>query len=158
MDKFTKFFTDRSRRALKLAQQEAEKMHHAQIGTEHLLLGLLREEEGIASRVLRGLGVQSGDVQHWVERLSTVRQRPPLFSADLDLTPRTKRVLELAGDEEDIWSQVHAAYALYMAYRRIGDARLAVSVGFGRTSRIGPAGHRRKHVRGHHRRSHHRHC
>ena len=94
-----RFFTDASRRALKLAQQEAERMHHAQIGTEHLLLGLLREEEGIASYVLRELGLQSGDVQHWIERLSTARQSSPLFSAELDLTPRTKRVLELAGDE-----------------------------------------------------------
>jgi ATP-dependent Clp protease ATP-binding subunit ClpC len=74
-------------------------MHHARIGTEHLLLGLLREEKGIASRVLRELGLQSGDVQHWVERLSTMRRRSPLFSLELDLTPRTKRVLELAGDE-----------------------------------------------------------
>ena len=74
-------------------------MHHAQIGTEHLLLGLLREKRGVASRVLRELGLQSGDVQHWVERFSTARRRPPLLSAELDLTPRTKRVLELAGDE-----------------------------------------------------------
>ncbi|MCP4537057.1 MAG: ATP-dependent Clp protease ATP-binding subunit [Chloroflexi bacterium] len=99
MDKFTKFFTDGSRRALKLAQQEAEKMHHAQIGTEHLLLGLLREEEGIASRVLRGLGVQSGDVQRWVERLSTVQRRSLSLNMEPELTPRTKRVIELAGDE-----------------------------------------------------------
>ncbi len=94
-----RFFTDSARRALKLAQQEAERMQHAQIGTEHLLLGLLREQEGIASRVLRELGLQSGDVERWVERLSTVRRRPPLFGAEIDLTPRTKRVLELAGDE-----------------------------------------------------------
>jgi ATP-dependent Clp protease ATP-binding subunit ClpC len=99
MDKLIKFFTDRSRRALKLAQQEAERMRHAQIGTEHLLLGLLREEEGIASKVLRDLGLQSGDVQRWVERLSTVRRRSLVLNADLDLTPRTKRVIELAGEE-----------------------------------------------------------
>ncbi|HET90334.1 MAG TPA: ATP-dependent Clp protease ATP-binding subunit [Chloroflexi bacterium] len=94
-----KYFTEGSLRVLKLAQQEAEKMHHAQIGTEHLLLGLLREEQGIASRVLRELGLQSGDVQRWVERLSTVRRRSLLLNAEIDLTPRTKRVLELAGDE-----------------------------------------------------------
>jgi len=99
MDKLLRFFTDAARRALKLAQQEAERMHHAQIGTEHLLLGLLREKEGVASRVLHELGLQPGDVQHWVERLSTKRRRPSLFSAEPDLTPRTKRVLELAGDE-----------------------------------------------------------
>jgi len=99
MDKLMRFFTDTARRALKLAQQEAERMRHAQIGTEHLLLGLLREEEGIAGRVLRQLGLQSGDLQHWVERLGTTRQQSPLFNVELDLSPRTKRVLELAGDE-----------------------------------------------------------
>jgi len=94
-----KFFTDGARRALKSAQQEAERMHHAQIGTEHLLLGLLSEKDGFASRVLRELGLQSGDVQHWVERLSTGQRRSHLLGTELDLSPRTKRVLELAGDE-----------------------------------------------------------
>ena len=108
MDRLTRFFTDSARRALKLAQQEAERMHQTQIGTEHLLLGLMSEKEGIASRVLHDLGLQSGDVQHWVERLSTVRRRPSLFSVDIDLSPRTKRVLELAGDEA----------------RRLGDSRI----------------------------------
>ena len=99
MDRLTRFFTDGARRALKMAQQEAERMHQAQIGTEHLLLGLLSEKSGFASRVLRELGLQSGDVQHWVERLSTGRRRPPLLSSELGLSPRTKRALELAGDE-----------------------------------------------------------
>jgi ATP-dependent Clp protease ATP-binding subunit ClpC len=99
MDKLMRFFTEASRRALKLAQQEAERMHHAQVGTEHLLLGLMREKEGVASRVLRQLGLQSGDVQHWIERLSTARRRAHLLTAEIDLSPRTKRVLELAKDE-----------------------------------------------------------
>ncbi len=99
MDNLIRFFTNEARQVLKLAQQEAKRMHHARIGTEHLLLGLLREEQGVASRVLREMGLQSGDVQHWVERLSPMRRRPPLISAELDLTPRTKRVIELAGDE-----------------------------------------------------------
>jgi ATP-dependent Clp protease ATP-binding subunit ClpC len=99
MDKLMRFFTEASRRALQLAQQEAERMHHAQVGTEHLLLGLMREKEGVASRVLRELGLQSGDVQHWIERLGTARRRPHLLNTELDLSPRTKRVLELAKDE-----------------------------------------------------------
>jgi ATP-dependent Clp protease ATP-binding subunit ClpC len=99
MDKLMRFFTDTARRALKAAQEEAERMHQTQIGTEHLLLGLMNEREGVASRVLHELGVQSGDVQHWIERLGTARRRPSLFSIELDLSPRTKRVLELAGDE-----------------------------------------------------------
>ena len=52
-----RFFTEASRRALRLAQKEAERMQRASVGTEHLLLGLLREKEGIASRVLRELGL-----------------------------------------------------------------------------------------------------
>jgi ATP-dependent Clp protease ATP-binding subunit ClpC len=74
-------------------------MNHVHLGTEHLLLGLLREKEGVASRVLREMGLQSGDVQHMVERLSTTRSSSPFLTADIDLSPRTKRVLELAKDE-----------------------------------------------------------
>jgi ATP-dependent Clp protease ATP-binding subunit ClpC len=99
MAKLTRFFTEEARRVLRLAQREAERMQHAAIGTEHLLLGLLREKSGIASRVLRELGLQSGDVQRWAERLGPVRPEPALLTAEADLTPRTKRVLELAGEE-----------------------------------------------------------
>ncbi len=99
MDKLMKYFTNAARRALKLAQQEAKRMHHARIGTEHLLLGLLHEEAGAASQVLRQLGLQSRDVEHWVRRLSTVREGTSLLKQDLDLTPRTQRVLELAKEE-----------------------------------------------------------
>jgi ATP-dependent Clp protease ATP-binding subunit ClpC len=99
MDKLTKFFTEEARRVLKWAQREADRMNHAQLGTEHLLLGLLREKEGVASRVLHELGLHSGDVQHMVERLSTARPRSPFTEQDIDLSPRTKRVLELAKEE-----------------------------------------------------------
>jgi ATP-dependent Clp protease ATP-binding subunit ClpC len=94
-----KYFTNAARRVLKLAQQEAKRRQHDRIGTEHLLLGLLREEAGTASQVLHELGLQSGDVEHWVERLSTMRERTSLLQQDLDLTPRTQRVLELAKAE-----------------------------------------------------------
>ncbi|MGD9002039.1 MAG: ATP-dependent Clp protease ATP-binding subunit [Anaerolineae bacterium] len=99
MDKLMKYFTNAARRVLKLAQQEAKRMHHARIGTEHLLLGLLHEEAGTASQVLRQLGLQSGDVEHWVKRLSSMRQRASMLKQDLDLTPRTQHVLELAKEE-----------------------------------------------------------
>jgi len=99
MDKLMKYFTSAARRVLKLAQQEAKRMRHARIGTEHLLLGLLREEAGTASQVLHELGLQSGDVEHWVERLSAMRQHTSLLKQDLDLTPRTQHVLELAKEE-----------------------------------------------------------
>ncbi len=99
MDKLMKYFTNAARRVLKLAQQEAKRMQHARIGTEHLLLGLLHEEAGAASQVLRELGLQSGDVEHWVRRLSTIREQASLLKQDLDLTPRTQHVLELAKEE-----------------------------------------------------------
>lgn len=99
MDKLMKYFTNAARRVLKLAQQEAKQRQHARIGTEHLLLGLLREEAGTASQVLSDLGLQSGDVEHWVERLSTMPERVSMLKHDLDLTPRTQRVLELAKEE-----------------------------------------------------------
>ncbi len=99
MDKLMKYFTNAARRALKLAQQEAKRMHHPRIGTEHLLLGLLHEDAGTASQVLRQLGLQSRDVEHWVKRLSTMREHASLLKQDLDLTPRTQRVLELAKEE-----------------------------------------------------------
>jgi ATP-dependent Clp protease ATP-binding subunit ClpC len=99
MDRLLRFFTDEARRALRAAQQEAKRLRHARIGTEHLLLGLLRQEGGVACWVLRQLGLESGSVQHWVERLSTAGRRESGADSELDLTPRTERVLQLAGDE-----------------------------------------------------------
>jgi ATP-dependent Clp protease ATP-binding subunit ClpC len=90
-------FTQRARRVLSLAQEEAERMRHAYIGTEHLLLGLMREEGGVAGRVLRELGVEQRRVQEMVERLTGANKTAGL--AKIDLSPGTKRVLELAVDE-----------------------------------------------------------
>lgn len=99
MDNLMKYFTKAARRVLRRAQQEAKRMNQDRVGTEHLLLGLLQEDAGAASRVLRQVGLQTGDVKHWVERLSTIRKRTSLISTELDLTPRTQSVLKLAGDE-----------------------------------------------------------
>jgi ATP-dependent Clp protease ATP-binding subunit ClpC len=89
-------FTQRARRVLGLAHQEAERMRHDYIGTEHLLLGLIREEGGVAGRVLRELGLDANRVQEVVERLVGPGQAKP---AKLDLSPGTEQVLELAVDE-----------------------------------------------------------
>ena len=99
MDNLLRFFTQGARQALKFAHQEAEHLHHSQIGTEHLLLGLLREKKGLAGQILRKLGLQSGDVKHWVERLDTRPPHPLATGKEAELTPRTKRVLELAKEE-----------------------------------------------------------
>ena len=89
-------FTQRARRVLSLAQEEAERLNHSYIGTEHLLLGLMREEGGVAGRVLRDLGLDLDRVEELVERLAHSGQRA---SGKLDLSPGTKRVLEYAVDE-----------------------------------------------------------
>ena len=89
-------FTQRARRVLSLAHQEAERMRHNYIGTEHLLLGLIREEGGVAGRVLRELGLEPERVQEIVERLTgTGTYR----GGKLDLSPGTQQVLEYAVDE-----------------------------------------------------------
>ena len=89
-------FTQRARRVLSLAQDEAERLQHHQIGTEHLLLGLMREEGGVAGRVLRDLGLDLRRVEELVTRLSTSEGKT---YTQLDLSPGTKKVLELAVDE-----------------------------------------------------------
>ncbi|MBI4314970.1 MAG: ATP-dependent Clp protease ATP-binding subunit [Chloroflexi bacterium] len=90
-------FTQRARRVLSLAQEEAERLRHNYIGTEHLLLGLMREEGGVAGRVLRELGLDPRRLQDTVERLSGPGQRAKV--SNIELSPGTKRVLELAVDE-----------------------------------------------------------
>ncbi|HEY3290326.1 MAG TPA: ATP-dependent Clp protease ATP-binding subunit [Anaerolineae bacterium] len=90
-------FTQRARRVLTLAQEEAERLSHNYIGTEHLLLGLIREENGVAGRVLRDLGAKSERVAEMVERMTGAGRRAP--AGKLDLTPRTKQVIEYAVDE-----------------------------------------------------------
>jgi len=95
-DKFDRF-TKRARRVLQLAQEEAQRLNHNYIGTEHLLLGLVREENGVASKVLIELGVDPNQVIRAVERTVGRGERPPFGKPTL--APRTKRVIELAVDE-----------------------------------------------------------
>jgi len=88
-------FTQRARRVLSLAQEEAERLNHNYIGSEHLLLGLMREEGGVAGRVLRDVGLEVNRVQAMVERMVGTGTRTPFTK--IELAPTTKRVLELAG-------------------------------------------------------------
>ncbi len=90
-------FTQRARRVLSLAQEEAERLNHNYIGSEHVLIGLLREEGGVAGRVLRDLGLEVGRVQAMVERIIGTGTRTPFTK--IELAPTTKRVLELAVEE-----------------------------------------------------------
>ncbi|MBI4771284.1 MAG: ATP-dependent Clp protease ATP-binding subunit, partial [Chloroflexi bacterium] len=90
-------FTQRARRVLSLGYEEAERLHHSYIGTEHLLLGLIREEGGVAGRVLRELGLDQRRVSEMVERLSGPGRRAR--AGKPALAPGTERVLQLAVDE-----------------------------------------------------------
>jgi ATP-dependent Clp protease ATP-binding subunit ClpC len=88
--------TQRARRVLSLAHQEAERLHHNYIGTEHLLLGLIREEGGVAARVLRELGLEAPRVEDIVERMTG---RGQYEGGKIDLSPGTQQVLEYAFEE-----------------------------------------------------------
>jgi len=90
-------FSERARHVLTIAQEEARQMNHSYIGTEHILLGLAREEEGVAAKVLTNLGVSLNKVRSAVEFISGRGERPS--TSDTGLTPRAKRVIELAIDE-----------------------------------------------------------
>jgi ATP-dependent Clp protease ATP-binding subunit ClpC len=87
-------FTERARHVVVLAQDEARRLRHNYIGTEHLLLGLLREEEGIAARVLESLGIALEDVQALVSRI--VGRGDEATTGQIPFTPRAKKVLELS--------------------------------------------------------------
>lgn len=90
-------FTERARRVLSLAQEEAQRFQHNYIGTEHLLLGLVREDEGVAAKVLHDLGVDLQKVRSSVEDIIGRGDRTVL--GEIGLTPRAKQVIELAVDE-----------------------------------------------------------
>jgi prophage maintenance system killer protein len=87
-------FTDRARRATVLAQEEARLLNHAYIGTEHILLGLIREGDGVAAKAIEGLGLSIESVRAQVEGIVGKGVRPP--SGHVPFTPRSKKVLELA--------------------------------------------------------------
>jgi ATP-dependent Clp protease ATP-binding subunit ClpC len=89
-------FTQRARRVLSLAHQEAERLRQNTIGTEHLLLGLIQEEGGVASRVLRDLGLEPDRIRELVERMSGFGS---YRGGKIDLSPGVQQVLEFAIDE-----------------------------------------------------------
>src|SRR5436309_4056122 len=95
-DRFDKF-TERAKKVLVLAQEEAQRFNHNYIGTEHLLLGLVREGEGIAAKVLGNLGVELNKVRSAVEFI--IGRGDRMVIGDISLTPRAKKVIELAVEE-----------------------------------------------------------
>jgi len=90
-------FTERARKVLSLAHEEAERFQHSYIGTEHLLLGLVREGEGVAAKVLANLGVELNKVRSAIESL--IGRGDRIVLGEIGLTPRAKKVIDLAVDE-----------------------------------------------------------
>ena len=86
-------FTDRARRVVVLAQEEARLLNHNYIGTEHILLGLIHEGEGVAAKALESLGISLEAVRNQVEEI--IGQGGSSPSGHIPFTPRAKKVLEL---------------------------------------------------------------
>ena len=108
-------FTERARQVVVLAQDEARALRHNYIGTEHILLGLLREEEGLAARVLRSLGVTLEEVRAQVSRM--IGPGEAVFTGQIPFTPRAKKVLELSLRE-----------ALTLGHNHIGTEHMLLAV------------------------------
>jgi excisionase family DNA binding protein len=90
-------FTERARKVLSFSQEEAQRFQHNYIGTEHLLLGLVREGDGVSAKVLNNLGVELNKVRSAVEFV--IGQGDRVVQGEIGLTPRAKKVIELATDE-----------------------------------------------------------
>src|SRR5580704_6654814 len=90
-------FNEDAKRSLTLAQEEAERSHHSYIGTEHLLLGLLREGEGLAAKVLNNLGVEINKVRSTIE--SVLGRNERIIIQQIIPTSRVKKVIEISFEE-----------------------------------------------------------
>lgn len=125
-------FNDRAKRVLALAQDEAIRFNHNYIGPEHLLLGLVREGEGVAAHVLRSLGVELAKVRTAVEFIigRGDSATPP---NDITLTPRTKKIIELAIDEAKKLGHSHVG----TEHLLLGMVREGGSIGTGVLESIG---------------------
>src|SRR5579864_8115100 len=92
-------FTERVRKVLAMAREEAARLHHEYVGTEHILLGLIREGEGVAAAVLQNLSVELDDIQQKIEETVKKGKATQATGPDLPYTSRAKKVLELAMSE-----------------------------------------------------------
>src|SRR5205807_9729855 len=92
-------FTERVRKVLAMAREEAARLHHEYVGTEHILLGLIREGEGVAAAVLNNLSVDLDEIQQKIEDTVKKGKAAQTTGPDLPYTSRAKKVLELAMSE-----------------------------------------------------------
>jgi DNA-binding transcriptional regulator YhcF (GntR family) len=92
-------FTERVRKVLAMAREEAARLHHGYVGTEHILLGLIRKGEGVAATVLQNLNVEPGEVRQKIEKMVEIGRAAPSTVPDLPYTSRAKKALEFAMTE-----------------------------------------------------------
>jgi len=90
-------FSERAKHALTLAQEEAERSHHSYIGTEHLLLGILRENDGVGAQALANLGIKVGSVRETIESVLGADER--IIIQQIIPTSRVKKVIEISFEE-----------------------------------------------------------
>ena len=91
-------FTDRAKKVMNLARQEAQRFNHEYLGTEHILLGLVQEGSGVAANVLKNMGIDLNKIRTEVEKI--VKTGPSMVTmGQLPFTPRAKKVLELSMEE-----------------------------------------------------------
>ncbi len=143
-------FSDRVRRVLQMAREEATRLHHAYVGTEHILLGLIREGGGVAAAVLTNLNVDLGETRRQIEETVTQGKAEEPAGPDLPYTSRAKRVLELAMTEarELSHSYVGTEHLLLgllreekgVAARVLKDAGLSLAAARAETVRLVGAG------------------
>ena len=100
-------FTERVRKVLAMAREEAARLHHEYVGTEHVLLGIIREGEGVAATVLQNLSIELDDIHQKIEQGVKKGHAGQTTGPDLPYTSRAKKVLELAMDEAQ---ELHHAY------------------------------------------------
>ena len=114
-------FTERAKKVLVLAQEEAQRFNHNYIGTEHLLLGVMAEGQGVGARMLTGVGV---DLPRLREHLTIIigRGDQPVIG-DISLTPRAKKVIDLAMETISRESRITMDIALNVPASRILHAR-----------------------------------
>ena len=125
-------FNDRAKRVLALAQDEAIRFNHNYIGVEHLLLGLVREGEGVAARVLDSLGIDLSKMRSSVE-VMIGRGKETTSPSEITLSPRTKKVIELAVDESRKLGHSHVG----TEHLLLGIVREGQSVGAGVLESVG---------------------
>jgi ATP-dependent Clp protease ATP-binding subunit ClpC len=109
-------FTERARRVMGLARQEAQRLNSEFIGTEHILLGIVKEDGGVAAKVLKKLQLTGEKIQQEVQKLITPATSPTVTLGQLPFSPRAKRVIELAHESSSkMWMDIVGTEHLLIA-------------------------------------------